>query len=80
MYKEITITHTENKNLFYKLINRERQTGWEILNELVINGEHLTDSDGIRQGWADYCKTLPTPAEKKNFEEEYKAHIELRKH
>ena len=80
MYKEITTTHTENKNLFYKLINRQRQTGREILNELVINGDHLTESDSIRQGWADYFKTLATPVENKNFDEEYKAHIELRKH
>ena len=80
MYKEITTAHTENKNLFYKLINRQRQTGREILNELVINGDHLTESDSIRQGWADYFKTLATPVENKNFDEEYKAHIELRKH
>ena len=80
MYKEITTAHTENKNLFYKLINRQRQTGREILNELVINGDHLTESDSIRQGWADYFKTLATPEENKNFDEEYKAHIELRKH
>ena len=67
MYKEITTAHTENKKLFYKLINGERQTGQEILNELVINGEHLSDSDGVRQGWADYFKTLPTPVEKRTL-------------
>ena len=34
----------------------------------------------LRHGWADYFKTLATPVENKNFDEEYKAHIELRKH
>ena len=80
MYKEITTAHTENKNLFYKLINRQRQAIREILNELVISGEYLTDSDSIRQWCADYLKTLPTPVENKIFDEKYKAHIELRKH
>ena len=80
MYEEITTAHTENKALFYKLINKQRQTGRDRLNELVVNGEHLSDPDMIRQGWADYFKTLATPIENENFDENYKAHIELRKH
>ena len=50
------------------------------MNELVVDGEHLLDPDGIRQGWVDYFKALATPIEKGNFDEEYKIHIELRKH
>ena len=50
------------------------------MKELVVNGEHLSDPDMIRQGWEDYFKTLATPIESENFDEKYKAHIELRKH
>ena len=41
MYKEIATDHTENKTLFYKLIDKQRQTWREILNVLIVNGEHL---------------------------------------
>ena len=47
---------------------------------VFVNGEHLSDADMIRQGWADYFKTLATLIENENFDEEYNAHIELRKH
>ena len=50
MYEEITTAHTENKALFYKLINKQRQTGRDRLNELVVNGEHLSDPDMISVG------------------------------
>ena len=72
MYEEITTAHTENKLLFYKLINKQRQTGRERLNELMVNGELLSDPVMIRQGWAEYFKTLATPVENVNFDEEYK--------
>ena len=52
MYKEITTARSEHKKLFYKIINRQSR-----LNELVVNGEYLSDSDGIRQWCADCFKT-----------------------
>ena len=60
MYKEINTAHTEDKALFYKLINKQRQTGRERLNELIVNGETLSETNKIRQGWADYLKLLAT--------------------
>ena len=56
LYKEISTAHTENKVIFYKLINKQRQTGRERLNELVVNGERLSEPDKIRQGWVDYLR------------------------
>ena len=50
MYKEITAAHTENKVIFYRIINKQRQTGRERLNELVVNGEsyqNLTSLDRV---------------------------------
>lgn len=80
MYKEINTARTEDKALFYKLINKQRQTGRERLNELIVNGETLSETNKIRQGWADYLKLLATPAENENFDESYKNHIQLRRH
>ena len=80
MYKKISTAHTENKVIFCKLINKQRQTGRERLNELVVQGERLSEPDKIRQGWVDYFKTLATPTGNVNFDESYKYQIELRKH
>ena len=55
--------------MFYKLINGQRQTGQERLNEFVVDGEHLLDPDGLRQGWVDYFKALGTPIENGNLDE-----------
>ena len=77
IYKEISTAHTENKVIFYKLINKQRQIGHERLNELVVKGERLSEPDKIRQGWVDYFKTLATG--NVNFDESYKYQIELRK-
>ena len=78
-YREITMAHTSDKALFHKLIDRQRQVGRAKLCELVIDDIHVSGSEKIRQGWADYFEKLATPDVDENFDVKYKKHVELRK-
>ena len=49
------------------------------LCELVIDDIHVSGSEKIRQGWADYFEKLATPDVDENFDVKYKKHIESRK-
>lgn len=62
------VSHSDDKTLFYKLINRQRKSGQMKLSELVIDDVHLTETDLIRQGWAAYFKKLATPVDNEQFD------------
>ena len=78
IYKEIMISHADDKKLFYKLVNRQRNHGQPTISELIIDDVHVSDSDRIRQCWASYFKNLDTPVEDSNFDCSYKANTELK--
>ena len=50
LYQEIMITHTADKKLFYKLVNKQRNHYQSTIIELIIDDVHVTDLDMIRQG------------------------------
>ncbi|MEW8546332.1 MAG: reverse transcriptase family protein [Candidatus Thiodiazotropha sp.] len=79
LYKEIMITHTDDKKLFYKLVNRQRNHSQYALSDLIIDDVHVTEVDMIRQGWASYFHRLATPVDDQKFDNTYKSKVELRR-
>ena len=73
------ITHTDDKKLFYKLVNKQRNHNQSTISELIIDDVHVTDLDMIRQSWASYFQRLATPVDDPKFDNTYKSKIELRK-
>lgn len=52
-YENIMRAHEGYQRIFYRLIADHRKDGTQITNQLTVNGEALTSSDDIREGWAD---------------------------
>ena len=49
-----TVNFGEEKKLFYKLIDNQRQNGEKTLSSLYIEDKQLTSDTEIRMGWARY--------------------------
>lgn len=73
------ISHADDKKLFYKLVNRQRNQGRPTISELIIDDVHVSDNDRIRQCWASYFENLATPVEDPNFDRSYKVNTELKR-
>ena len=73
------ISHADDKKLFYKLVNGQRNHGQPTISELIIDDVHVSDSDRIRQCWASYFENLATPVEDSNFDGSYKVDTELKR-
>ena len=75
-----TVNFGEEKKLFYKLIDNQRQNGKKTLSSLYIEDKQLTSDTEIREGWARYFKSIANPETADvESDEEYTAHIELNK-
>ena len=68
LYKEILVSHTDDKKLFYKLVNRQRNYKQSSISELIIDDVHVTELEMIRKGWASYFKKLATPVDNDKFD------------
>ena len=75
-----TVNFGEEKKLFYKLIDNQRQNGTKTLSSLYIEDKQLTSETEIREGWARYFKSIAYPETADvQSDEEYTTHIELNK-
>ena len=75
-----TVNFGEEKKLFYKLIENQRQNEEKTLSSLYIEDKQLTSDTEIREGWARYFKSIANPETADvQSDEEYTAHIELNK-
>ena len=79
LYIEILTSHTDDKKMFYKLINKQRNHKQSSISELIIDDVHVTELDMIRKGWASYFEKLATPVNDQNFDNNYKSKVQLRK-
>ena len=79
LYKEILLSHSDDKKMFYKLINKQRNHKQFSISELLIDDVHVTSAEVIRKRWASYFERLATPGEDKKFDNTYKSKVELRK-
>ena len=80
-----SVNFDTEKRLFYKLIDNQRQNGKKKLSSLQfedrhLTSRHLTSDSEIREGWANYFKSIANPKTSDNqSDKEYTTHIELNK-
>lgn len=66
-----------DKKMFYRLIASQRKSGQGTTDHLVVNDRVYTNSDEVREGWADYFEALATPVDDKRFDKSFKTQVEL---
>ena len=71
--QEILDARSENTRLFHKLVNRQRGKLKFCVNELHVDGKVYSDAgSGILEGWFEHFKSLATPSENPDFDDNYK--------
>ena len=68
---QISAARDNDKDLFYKLVRRQRSTSQHILSTIDFG------DSGQTEGWASYYETLATPVDKPEFSESQKASLDL---
>lgn len=72
--EEIMQANLKDKQLFYKLVRKQRKTPHTETTELEANGSIYKDED-ILDGWTDHFASLATPSQDPHFNEEYNEQV-----
>ena len=75
LYKEIMAAEKEDQQLFYKLINKQRETPQQSTSSITMEGIELVTQEEIMEGWKIHFQKLATPTDQnsnidKSFEEQ----------
>ena len=73
---EIMSTRTRDTKLFYKLINRQRATGRNMIDDLYVGDSCFTGQEGILDGFKVHFENLAKESNNDVFDSEYHVMIE----
>lgn len=76
-YTKIMSARENDDKLFYKLISEQRKDGHTNTNHLVVDNQHLTSPNEIREGWATYFEELATPEITNVSDDKYDRQVEI---
>jgi hypothetical protein len=76
LLKDISEANTDNKQLFYKLVQRQRSNIKSLCNAVEFD----SDCDSQLEGWAAYFEKLATPKSLPHFSEETHQAMKLKLH
>jgi hypothetical protein len=74
--EEIMEASSCNKKLFYKLVNKQRNTETLYTEKLVVK-EKTYENEAILEGWYEHFSTLAQPIENENYDENYRLDTEF---
>ena len=76
IYRDIMEANSDDKQLFYRLIKKQREGKTRKISKLVVNDVNLQEDDKIREGWAAYFNNLSTANSDPNFDHDYKLQVD----
>ena len=67
---KIIETNSSNKQLFHKLVKKQRQKGNSLISDLNVGNEQF-EGDTMIEGWFSHFKNLATPTDCSDFNEHF---------
>ena len=76
IYRDIMEANSDDKQLFFRLIKKQREGKNRKLSKLFVNDVNIQEDDKIREGWAVYFNNLSTAKSDPNFDQQYKVQVD----
>ena len=76
--KRLCVASETDEKLFWKLIKGQRSTSQ--MNAFLVDCNHLTDKNKIREMWADHLESFGTSFDGSNFDNDFYTTVLLRQY